>query len=117
MEAVAAHPSGAALVATGWTGAVVGAIALDWSPGLGSDRPLARVTLLLVAEEERRQGIGRMLLKAGAQAARAAGCDRLDLMLPPGATAAAAFCAALGFTGEAVTVSRPLRKRTGADEG
>ncbi|PZW44910.1 acetyltransferase (GNAT) family protein [Humitalea rosea] len=117
LEALAAHPFAAALVATGWTGLPCGLIVLDWAPSLQSDRPIARITTLLVAEEDRRSGIGRLLVKAGSQAARVAGCDRLDIALPPGSPEAEAFCAALGFTGPALTLSRPLRKRAPGDPG
>jgi GNAT superfamily N-acetyltransferase len=103
--------SSAVLVATGWNGAVIGVIALHWHPGLTADRPLARITALAVAEEERRNGIGRLLIKAGSQAARAAGCDLLEAAPGEGQEAAGAFLGALGFTRTGENLARPLRKR------
>jgi len=103
--------SGAVLVATGWNGAVIGVIALHWQPGLTSDRPVARIAALAVAEEERRNGIGRVLIKAGSQAARQAGCDSLEAAPPEGAGPAAAFLSALGFVPAGANTVRPLRKR------
>ena len=41
------------------------------------------VSLLLVAPDERRRGIGRLLVKAAAQAARSAGCDNPGGGPPP----------------------------------
>ncbi|WP_458093471.1 GNAT family N-acetyltransferase [Roseomonas sp. WA12] len=111
MEAVLRDPASAVLVATGWNGAVIGAIALHWHPALDSDRPVARIGALAVAEEERRNGIGRLLIKAGSQAARTAGCDRLDAAVPEGEEGGAAFLGALGFVPTGPDFSRPLRKR------
>lgn len=102
--------SGAVLVATGWNGAVIGVIALHWQQGLTTDRPVARIAALAVAEEERRNGIGRVLIKAGSQAARQAGCDSLEAATPE-AGEGAAFLAALGFAPAGVNAARPLRKR------
>ena len=112
LEALARDPASAVLVATGWNGAVIGVIALSWHPSLTADRPLARITALVVAEEERRNGIGRLLIKAGAQAARAAGCDLLEAASPEGE--GAAFLAALGFAPAGANLARPLRKRAEA---
>lgn len=109
LEAMARDPASAVLVATGWNGAVIGVIALCWHPALTADRPLARITALTVAAEERRNGIGRLLIKAGAQAARAAGCDLLEAA---GEGEGGAFLAALGFVPAGANLARPLRKRS-----
>jgi GNAT superfamily N-acetyltransferase len=111
IEALLRDAAAAAMVATGWNGRVVGVVALRWGSDLLADRPTATVTALAVAAEDRRSGIGRLLLKAASQAARQHGCDQLDIALPPAAGAAAAFCAALGFTGQGQAFRRPLRKR------
>jgi aminoglycoside 6'-N-acetyltransferase I len=110
LEAVARDPSSAVLVATGWNGAAIGVIVLHWYPSLAADRPLARISALAVVEEERRNGIGRLLIKAGAQAARAAGCDLLEAVAPEGEDGAA-FLGALGFAAAGGNLARPLRKR------
>jgi aminoglycoside 6'-N-acetyltransferase I len=111
LEGVLRDPASAVLVATGWNGALIGAIALHWHPSLDSERPVARIGALVVAEAERRNGIGRLLIKAGSQAARSAGCDRLDAAVPDGEGAGAAFLGALGFVPTGADLSRPLRKR------
>jgi GNAT superfamily N-acetyltransferase len=115
LEAVLRDPASAVLVANGWNGAAIGVIALHWHPTLTSDRPLARITALAVAEDERRNGIGRLLIKASAQAARVAGCDLLEAAPPTseaaGQGAATAFLQALGFTPSGASFARPLRKR------
>ncbi|MCQ4160548.1 GNAT family N-acetyltransferase [Roseomonas sp. GC11] len=111
LEALARDPACGVLVATGWNGRVIGLVALHRTPSLLAERPEARITALVVDEAERGAGIGRLLVKAASQWARAAGCDRLELALPSGSTVASCFCAALGFTGNGESVSRPLRKR------
>ena len=58
-------PGSAVLVAAGY-GPVIGLVALHWCEVLQRARPVARITALIVDEAERRRGIGRMLVKAGA---------------------------------------------------
>ncbi|MFH5924658.1 GNAT family N-acetyltransferase [Roseomonas xinghualingensis] len=111
LEAMARDPASTVLVATGWNGAAIGVIALSWYPSLTAERPLARITALTVAEEERRNGIGRLLIKAGAQAARAAGCNLLEATPPEKEEGGTAFLQALGFMAAGGNLARPLRKR------
>lgn len=105
------HERGLVLIAERW-GPPSGLVVLAWLPTLGSDGQVAQVETLLVDPEERRRGVGRLLLKAGAQAARAAGCATLRIAAPAVADPSLrAFCEATGF-GEAGTLSeRALRKR------
>ena len=101
--------AGVVLLALGWSPG--GVIAISWSHTLMADTPSARATLLLVHPDERRRGIARLLLKAGAQAARAAGCDTLQVPAPQGRSDLEAFCRATGFVGSGLSFDRPLRKR------
>ena len=70
-----------------------------------------RVGEAAVAEEERRRGIGRMLVKAAAQAARHAGCGRLEVLAGAGAPSLRGFCLATGFTEAGPLLTRSLRKQ------
>jgi GNAT superfamily N-acetyltransferase len=101
---------GTALVALQW-GPPSGLVVLHWYHTVLSPRPVAQVTTLLVAAEDRRRGIGRMLLKAAAQAARTAGCGELELLAGPDQAALHAFCHATGFEPAGARFIRPLRKR------
>lgn len=106
IEAVAGDAAAAMLVATNWAGNVIGLVALGWGATPLADRPVARLTALVVAEAERGAGIGRLLVKAASQAARQAGCDALEAAATdPG------FLAAIGFVPVGAALARPLRKR------
>jgi GNAT superfamily N-acetyltransferase len=84
---------------------------MHWYPTLCEARPTARITTLLVDAENRRRGIGRMLLKAGSQAARTAGCLRLELAAAPDAPGLAEFSRATGFAEAGSRFVRSLRKQ------
>ncbi len=101
--------AGTALLALEW-GPPSGIIVVDWRPTLLADDLAARITTLLVAPAERRRGIGRLLVKAGAQAARLAGGG--TLAVTPGADSAegAAFLLATGFEQRGALLLRGLRK-------
>ncbi len=102
----------AVLVATGFAPAI-GVVALHWSRGLAGDAGVARIDVLVVNEDDRGRGIGRMLLKSVSQLARMAGCD----MLEAGAERqGGGFLAATGFVGHGELMCRPLRRRGAAGE-
>ena len=65
--------------------------------------------MLVVDTEERRRGIARLLLKAASQAARAAGCDTIELAAAN--QTLTAFAQAAGFTPTHPLLTRSLRKR------
>lgn len=100
---------GTALVALQW-GPPSGLVVLHWHPTLTSG-PVATVSLLLVTGEQRRQGVGRLLLKAAAQAARVAGCERIEIAVRPGREDLAGFCRATGFAEAGPRFTRSLRKQ------
>ena len=101
---------GATLIASGW-GPPIGLVLLHWYRTLDADQPTAQITTLLVVPEERRRGIGRLLVKAAAQAARVAGCGTLTILAAPEEQALHAFCRVTGFTEVGPRFLRPLRKK------
>ena len=101
---------GVALLALEW-GPPSGVAALTWGPRLDDDRPVAVLGMLLVGPDERRRGIGRLLLKAASQAARVAGCGTMLLHAAPDEPSLAAFCEATGFSPAGTLHLRPLRKK------
>lgn len=99
-----------ALVALQW-GPPCGLVILHWYQTLSAAEPIAQITMLFVAPDERRKGIGRMLLKAASQAARVAGCGALEMVAAADGTELHEFCRATGFTGTGTYFERALRKR------
>ena len=110
LDAMRARPDCAVLVTAGYAG-LNGLVAVHWAPTLQMARPVARLTALVVDADERRHGIGRLLLKAASQAARSGGCDTLEIAADEGDLAA--FCQAAGFVGGGQFFGRSLRKRSG----
>jgi GNAT superfamily N-acetyltransferase len=102
--------SGTALIAA-QCGPPSGVVVLHWYPTLEDGRPAAQITTLLVGAEDRRSGIGRLLLKAAAQAARTAGCGKLELVAAADAASLHEFCRATGFVEAGSRFVRSLRKR------
>ncbi|HEY4251542.1 MAG TPA: GNAT family N-acetyltransferase [Roseomonas sp.] len=102
--------AGTALIAAQW-GPPSGLVVLHWYATLEDARPTAQITTLLVGAEDRRRGIGRLLLKAAAQAARTAGCGQLELLAAPDQAALHAFCRATGFAAAGERFIRSLRKQ------
>lgn len=109
LEALRREP-GTALLALEW-GPPSGLIVLHWVRTLESDHPVAQISTLVVGPEERRRGIGRLLIKAGAQAARSAGCGELHLLASPAQPGVREFGVATGFVATGISLARPLRKK------
>jgi GNAT superfamily N-acetyltransferase len=101
---------GAVLLALEW-GPPSGVVVLHWRPDLVGERPLAAIDFILVGAEQRRRGLGRLLIKAAAQRSRLAGCGAMSLRAAAEADGLEAFCHATGFVkGGGATFTRPLRK-------
>jgi len=109
LEVIRQEP-GAALIAADW-GPPIGLVLLHWYRELEADQPTAQITTLLVAPTERRRGIGRLLVKAAAQAARIAGCGAMELLAGAEEQAMHAFCRATGFSDIGPRFVRPLREK------
>ena len=103
--------NGAALLAMKW-GPPTGLVALHWYRTLTTDLPVAQIDILLVSRDERRRGVGRLLIKAASQAARTAGCGSLLLSAPLNSDESLeAFCDATGFAATGAFYARTLRKK------
>ncbi len=103
----AMRDGGAVLVAVTW-GPPSGVVAVHWHRSLFADAPVARITTLFVAGDERRRGIGRLLLKAASRAARAHGCDTMTVTSSDATVRA--FCESTGFSPAGAAFERSLRK-------
>jgi GNAT superfamily N-acetyltransferase len=87
----------AVLVAEDDDGVVAGVAALHRMPVLHFDRPLGYITALVTDPAKRRGGVGKRLLEAAEEWARAAGCYRLVLTSAEHRTDAHGFYPACGF--------------------
>ena len=104
---------GIVLVAVEW-GPPSGMASITWHRSLRADAAIATLDMLAVAPDDRRRGIGRLLLKAASQAARQAGCDELRATAAddgPGEASLAPFLEATGFARVGRLHARPLRRR------
>ena len=101
---------GTALLALDWGPAAAGLVTLHWYRTLHGSLPTAQLTTLFVMPDDRRRGIGRLLVKAAAQAARVAGCGALEMLVgaDPGLHA---FSLATGFVPAGERHQRTLRKK------
>lgn len=94
------------VAATGDAAAVLGVIALHWTRMLQHGAPVARITTLVVDEQARDRGIGRLLVEAGMMAARAAGCGIIELTTALHREGAQAFYRSLGFEASSYRMHR-----------
>ena len=101
---------GVALIAGSW-GPPSGVVVMHWYRGLAASGRIARITTLLVAPEDRRRGIGRLLIKTASQAARLAGCDGVEIVVESLTDDLAEFCLATGLVGGGTLFARGLRKK------
>ena len=101
--------TGTALIAEEW-GPPTGIIVLHWMTVLTAPSKVAEVTLLLVDPERRRSGVARLLLKAGSQAARSAGCGELVLRSGGDFRTLPGFARSTGFSRAGDRFVRSLRK-------
>ena len=87
---------------------ILGLIALHWTRMLHHRERVARITALIVRDRARGKGVGRALVEAGAERARAAGCGLLELTTALHRTDAQAFYKSLGFEASSLRLHRLL---------
>ncbi len=84
----------------------VGLIAMHCATMLHHREPVARITALVVRDDVRGKGVGRILVDAGANLARQAGCGLMELTTAIHRTEAQAFYKALGLTASSLRFYR-----------
>lgn len=77
--------------------AVVGFLTWHVTPVLHRPAPIGRITMLEVAEEERRRGVGRALVESACERLRAMGCGLVEVTSNASLSGAHAFYRELGF--------------------
>jgi ribosomal protein S18 acetylase RimI-like enzyme len=78
-------------------GSVVGVLAWHVTPVLHRPRPVGRITMMVVAEDERRRGVGRALVDAACRELRAKGCGLIEVTSNVDLSGAHGFYRRLGF--------------------
>lgn len=95
-------------------GVAFGLIALHVATMLQVTQPVARVTALVVQDQGRGMGVGRLLVDAGDELARLAGCGILELTTAVARSDAHAFYRKLSFTNSSLSFKRPIRSMSTA---
>jgi GNAT superfamily N-acetyltransferase len=88
--------------------AIAGVASVHLMPVLHEDEPVGYVTALVVAPAFQRQGVGRALIAAVEQHARAQGCTRLSLTSNVRRLDAHSFYEALGFARTGLRFTKKL---------
>ncbi|WP_160122407.1 GNAT family N-acetyltransferase [Rhodovarius lipocyclicus] len=89
-------------------GTPVGLVALHMMHTLHWSYRIARITALVVEENERGTGLGRLLIDAAEELAAAGGCEALELTSGMHRPAAHAFYRRLGFQDQALRFYRQI---------
>jgi ribosomal protein S18 acetylase RimI-like enzyme len=89
-------------------GEVIGILAWHVTPMLHRPRPVGRITMMAVAEGERRRGVGRTLVEAAIERLRRKGCGLVEVTSNVGLSAAHAFYRKLGFERTSYRFARTL---------
>jgi len=87
---------------------LLGLVALHWAPMLHLEKPVARITALVVSAAARRHKVGHRLIDHAVVAARQAGCERVELTSANDRGEAHAFYRAQGFEQSSLRFHRAL---------
>lgn len=78
-------------------GEVIGVLAWHVTPVLHRPKPVGRITMMVVADGERRRGVGRALVEAACRELRSKGCGLIEVTSNVDLSGAHGFYRRLGF--------------------
>jgi ribosomal protein S18 acetylase RimI-like enzyme len=78
-------------------GEVIGVLAWHVTPVLHRPKPVGRITMMIVADGERRRGVGRALVEAACGQLREKGCGLIEVTSNVDLSGAHGFYRRLGF--------------------
>ena len=93
--------------------AVIGILAWHVTPVLHRPHPVGRITMMVVAEGERRHGIGRALVDAACERMLAKGCGLIEVTSNVDLSGAHGFYRRLGFERTSYRFARKLEPKSG----
>ncbi|HEU0099359.1 MAG TPA: GNAT family N-acetyltransferase [Allosphingosinicella sp.] len=89
-------------------GEVIGVLAWHVTPVLHRPQPVGRITMMVVAEGERRRGAGRALVEAAYDQLRGKGCGLIEVTSNVDLSGAHGFYRRLGFERTSYRFAKPL---------
>lgn len=98
-----------AIVAESQTGKLVGLVTLGYSRVIHRDRPIGRITALVVEPEYRSHGVGRELMTAAEQEFITGGCYRLEVISNNRFAEAHRFYEHLGYSNTGIRLHKELK--------